>query len=187
MFAVDHWGVVPDIMTVAKGLTSGYVPMGAAIAKGEIARKFEPGSKQSFQHVVTFGGHAVASAAALVNLDLIERERLVENSAAMGQYLLEGLRGLMRHTIVGDVRGLGLMCAVELVRDRKTRARFGEEARTRLRKWLNAGFSDAGLLMMAGDRISIMPPLIVQRSDVERIVAVLDSTLAAVEHGVDLT
>src|SRR5262249_48713310 len=116
-----------------------------------------------------------------------ERERLVENSAAMGRDLLEGLRGLMRHAIVGDVRGLGLMCAVELVKDRKTRARFGEEARTRLRKWLSARFADAGLLMRDGDRISIMPPLIVQRSDVDRIVAVLDSTLAAVEHGVDLT
>ena len=125
MFACEHWGVTPDIMTLAKGITSGYVPMGAAIARKEIADAFIGSKDASFRHIFTFGGHPVAAAAGLKNIQIIEEEGLVENSATMGTYLLDGLQELKeKHPIIGDVRGLGLMCGMELVKDRSTKETF---------------------------------------------------------------
>jgi adenosylmethionine-8-amino-7-oxononanoate aminotransferase len=182
MFGIEHWDVEPDIMTVAKGLTSGYMPMGAAIAKAEIAEAFKPTTKEAFQHVMTFGGHAVASAAAMANLDIIEQEGLVENSAAMGAYLKEGLNGLRHHPSIGDVRGLGLMCAVELTKNRKARAGFNEQERRKLRQALTKKFLDAGISMSGGDRIPILPPLVVQKHEIERIVDAIDRSLSELEE-----
>jgi adenosylmethionine-8-amino-7-oxononanoate aminotransferase len=181
MFGIEHFGIVPDILTVAKGLTSGYAPMGAAITRSEFADRFKPGANEAFQHVVTFGGHAVASAAALANLEIIEQENLVENSAEMGSYLLEGLQNLKQHPSVGDVRGLGLLCALELVRDKKTREGFSNDERLTLRRSLSKKFSDAGVYLLAGDKITLMPPLIVQKHEIDMLVNVLDRALSELE------
>ena len=130
MFASEHWGVTPDIMTVAKGITSGYIPMGGAITRGNIADAFVGSQRVSFRHVITFGGHPVASAAALRNIQIMEDEDLPGNSARMGAYLLDGLKELQeKHQMIGDVRGLGLMCGMELVRDRETKETYPAERR----------------------------------------------------------
>ena len=121
-FGVNHFAVVPDIMVVAKGLTSGYAPMAAAIARREIADKLP-----IFLDVHTYGGHPVSAAAALANIGIIEREHLVENAATVGSYMIGLLEGLREHPIVGDVRGLGLFMAVELVRDAATHESFEPE------------------------------------------------------------
>ena len=125
-FGVDHFDVVPDIMVVAKGLTSGYAPMAAAIARREIAEKLP-----IFFDVHTYGGHPVSAAAALANIEIIEREDLVENAADGRGYMLGLLEGLRAHPIVGDVRGLGLFMAVELVRDPVRREDFAPDVRRR--------------------------------------------------------
>src|SRR5205823_272139 len=129
MFATDHWGVRPDIFTVAKALTSGYQPIGAAVASKNVADAFLGDDEKMFRHLITFGGNPAASAAALANLVIYDRERLVQNSADMGDYLFSRLQDLYKHPIVGQVRGgKGLLCAVEVVKDRTTRERFPAQA-----------------------------------------------------------
>ena len=159
MFASDHWGLVPDILVGAKGLSSGYQPIGAAIASKHVADTFIGGDREMFRHIFTFGGHPAACAAALANLDILEREGLVENAATMGSYLFDQLQTLYEHPIVGDVRGgLGLLCGIELVKDRDTRERF--PAYAGLGRKVTAAFLRHGLLArQRGDIIFLIPPL----------------------------
>ena len=129
MFATEHWGVTPDITTVAKALTSGYLPIGAAVASKKIADAFIGSEESAFRHLITFGGNPASCAAGLANLEIMEGEGMVENSAQMGDYLYEQLQTLYEHRIVGDVRGgKGLLAAVEIVKDRDTREKFPAEA-----------------------------------------------------------
>ena len=173
MFACEHWGITPDIMTVAKGITSGYIPMGGAILRKSIADSFVGSQKAAFRHVITFGGHPVAAAASLKNLEIMERECLADNSARMGRYLLDGLEELKeKHAIIGDVRGLGLFCGLEVVKDRQTKEYFPPEAELASR--LTQAFSDHGILLRGGDMMNIMPPLCVTTGEIDEIVAALD-------------
>ncbi len=124
MFASEHWNLVGDIMTMAKGLSSGYAPIGAVMCRPSVMAAFEGDNRLS--HLLTYGGHAAACAAALANLAIIEDEGLVENAARMGRLLMDGLEALRSHPTVGDVRGLGLLAGVELVKDKATKAKFEE-------------------------------------------------------------
>jgi taurine--2-oxoglutarate transaminase len=118
-FAVDHWGVVPDIMTVAKGLTSAYVPLGATIVSEPIAAYFE---EATFAAGLTYSSHAVGCAAAVACINVYKEDRLIENARAMGEILKAELEKLKdKHPSVGDVRAIGLFSLVELVRDKATR------------------------------------------------------------------
>ena len=176
MFASEHWGVTPDIMAVAKGLTSGYIPMGGAIARKPISDAFVGSQRAALRHVITFGGHPVASAAALKNIEIIEEDGLVKNSARMGRYLLDGLEELKdKHSVIGDVRGLGLMCAVEIVKDRETKEYFPPEAELGAR--LTQSFSENGIILRGGNAINIMPPLCITSSEVDEIVSALDRVI----------
>jgi adenosylmethionine-8-amino-7-oxononanoate aminotransferase len=177
LFACEHWGVVPDIMTVAKGITSGYAPMGAAIAGPKVTAKFNatPGREGGLNHVLSFGGHAAAAAAALKNIEILEQERLVENSAAMGAYLLEGLSNLRKHPLVGDVRGLGLLAAIELVRSKDTREPFRPSDQMPAR--VTAYMREQGLLARTYQVIEVGPPLVAGRKEVEKIVEVIERTV----------
>src|ERR1700761_454757 len=123
MFAHQHTGVSPDIIAVAKGISSAYMPLAATVVKNSVFDSFygDPAENRQVAQVNTYGGHPVAAAVALRNIEIIEAERLVDRSAEMGTYLLDGLRGLMRHKIVVDVRGKGLLLGVELVKDRTTK------------------------------------------------------------------
>ena len=173
MFACEHWGITPDIMTVAKGITSGYIPMGGAILRKSIADSFVGSQKAAFRHVITFGGHPVAAAASLKNIEIMEREQLADNSARMGRYLLDGLEELKeKHAIIGDVRGLGLFCGLEIVKDRQTKEYFAPEAELGSR--LTQAFSDQGILLRGGDMMNIMPPLCVTAGEIDEIVGALD-------------
>jgi adenosylmethionine-8-amino-7-oxononanoate aminotransferase len=176
MFAMEHWGVKPDITTVAKGLTSGYVPIGGAIASGKIADAFIGEGDTTFQHLITFGGNPVSSAAALANLDIMENENMVARSAEMGDYLYECLQTLRKYTIVGDVRGgKGLLCALELVKDRKTGEAFPKELK--LDKLAVRVMRENHMLGRAGHVIPIAPPLCITRDEIDEAVDRLDSVL----------
>ena len=172
-----NWDVKPDITTVAKSLTSGYSPLGAAIASKKIADAFLGGAEKTFRHLVTFGGHPVSSAAALANLDIFEQEDLVGNSRRMGDYLYDELQRLRDHEIVGDVRGgLGLLAAVELVQDREYKTPFPASAG--LAKRLPPLLFENGLVTFrAGDVISLCPPLMVDKDEVDFIVDAIDRSL----------
>jgi adenosylmethionine-8-amino-7-oxononanoate aminotransferase len=177
-FGVDHADVIPDIVVVAKGLTSGYAPMAAAITRPEIAERIP-----IFLDVHTYGGHPVSAAAALTNLRIIEREDLVGNAAAVGAHLLGLLDGLRAHRIVGDVRGLGLFAAIELTTDVATREGFA--VARRVDDQVAAVARSKGLFVRPlGGTIILGPPLTFTRAQAERTVAVLDAALSTVEASV---
>ena len=166
-------------MTVAKGITSGYIPMGGAITRAHIADAFVGSQRVSFRHVITFGGHPVASAAALRNIQIMEDEDLPGNSARMGAYLLDGLKELQeKHAMIGDVRGLGLMCGMELVRDRDTKETYPAEAD--LGNRLTSGFQENGLHLRGSDNMNVMPPLCVTSSEIDEIISIMDKVFTEV-------
>ena len=174
-FGVDHADVAPDIMVVAKGLTSGYAPMAAAIARREIAEKLP-----IFFDLHTYGGHPVSAAAALANIEIIEREDLVRNAADVGAHMLGLLEGLRSHPIVGDVRGVGLLMAVELMRDPIRHEDFAPDAG--VDNQVAAVAREMGLVVRPlGGTVLLGPPLIFTKSQAERAVDVLETAITRVE------
>ncbi|MDQ3698948.1 MAG: acetyl ornithine aminotransferase family protein [Gemmatimonadota bacterium] len=172
MFACEHDGIEPDILVVGKGLGSG-MPIGAIVAK-ESVMNWQPGS-----HGSTFGGNPVCCAAALATLAVVERE-LLGNTTRMGDRLMIGARGLAeRHRSIGDVRGLGLMIGLELVKDRETR----EPAPDVVHELVNRAFA-RGLLILGAGRSSLRlaPPLIVDEYDVDTALSIIDECLTEIEE-----
>ena len=185
MFATEHWGVQPDITTVAKALTSGYLPIGAAIARKEIADAFIGDEDSTFRHLITFGGNPASCAAGLANLDIMESEGMVQNSAEMGDYLYERLQTLYEHSIVGDVRGgMGLLAAVEIVKDRDTKEKFPKEAG--LSDKLTHHFNENRIMGRGQDVIPISPPLCITRDEVDQLVSRLDDAIGKTESELGL-
>lgn len=179
-FGSSALGMVPDVMTCAKAITSGYAPLGAVMVRPEIADAFLGAEGDKFMHGVTFGGHPASCAAALANLDILEREGLNERSREMGDYLQRELHAAVgNNPHVGEIRGMGLCVAIELVRDQATRAALDEPE---LMAWLSDQFKRRGLICRADDRlepvIQLAPPLNIPREDVDQIVA----TVAEVVH-----
>ena len=181
MLAAEHWDIKPDIFVVAKGLTSGYRAVGAAVASKEVADAFIGGEDATFRHLITFGGNPAGSAAGLANLEIMENEGLVENSANMGDYLCEQLQTLYEHPIVGDVRGgMGLFCGIELVKDRETRQSFPKEAD--LAKKFNGIMVKRSLLRLRlADKIILAPPLCITKDEVDYLVNELDGAIGELE------
>ena len=179
MFGVEHWDVVPDVMAVAKGITSSYLPLAAAIASRDVADAFA-GEDNVFAQALTFGGHPVAAAAALKNIEIIESDGLVQNSAKVGAYFFAQLEALKDdHAIIGDVRGLGLMLRMELVSDRETKERLPEELN--LGDRMKEKFRRRGLLLGGGQTINMTPPLCITQSEVDEIVGAVDGVLGEIE------
>lgn len=180
MFAADQFGVVPDIMTMAKGLSSGYAPVAAVAVKRSA---FEPFTEHgnAIGHLLTFGGHAVAAAAALKNIEILEREELAARSAELGRYLYDLASGLRDHPTVGDVRGgMGLLCGIELVRSKETKENFGTAHP--FIKQLALRLQERGLITRVWDVLHLAPPLVISRDELERIVEITDTCLTELEH-----
>ena len=179
-WGVEHFGVEPDLMTVAKQISSGYLPIAAVLVSERVAEAFRGGRERAFVSGITFAGHPVSCAVALRNLEIIERERLVENAGRVGEYLGSQLRRIAeRHRIVGEARGVGLLWALEIVRDRDTREPFPPEADLPGR--LTRALRERGLLTRAGNLLYIAPPLVLNREEADAIVDIVDDALAAVE------
>lgn len=185
MFAMDHFGIVPDIMTVAKGITSSYLPLAATIASTHIADAFA-GEDNIFRQALTFGGHPVTAAVALKNIEIIERDELVNNSASMGAYFLERLQGLQeRHPSVGDVRGIGLLVGLELVSDRESKAPFDESLQ--VSKWLTEKMNDRGVIMrFNAGKVTLGPPLCITSDDIDELVDAMDGAIGELEGELSL-
>ncbi len=181
-FGAQRFDYEPDIITCAKGLTSGYQPMGAVLFGDRIADKLLE-TEAMYMHGITFGGHPIVAAAALKNLEIMEREGVLENVRNNEGYLRDQLHGLMeRHEIIGDVRGAGYFWAMELVKDRATKETFSEEeCNVLLRDFLSPTLLSEGLLCRADDRgdpaIQISPPLITTRDQIDEAIAVFDRVL----------
>ncbi len=180
-FAMNRFEVTPDIITCAKGMTSGYVPMGAMIVSDELFEPFAHG-ENTFLHGYTWGGHPVGAAVALANLDLMEREDImthVRTSEAGFRAVLEGLRDL---PIVGDVRGAGFFYGIEMVKDKDTKETFTPaECDRLLRGFLSKELFDAGLYCRADDRgdpvIQLAPPLICDQGHFDEVAGILRDVL----------
>jgi 4-aminobutyrate aminotransferase len=168
MFAGQHWGVAPDIMTLAKGLGSG-LPIGLIVAKKKIMERWPRGA-----HGNTYGGNPICCAAALATLDLVERE-YAGNAAEVGEYFIDRLRELQtRHEVIGDVRGKGLMIGVELVTDRAAR----NPARELCEAVLHRAFHNGLILLSCGvSTVRFMPPLMITKGDVDEAFSILEASL----------
>ena len=186
MFAIEHWDIVPDILTVAKGIISSYLPLAATIVKREVADHFA-GKDNVLTHVFTFGGHPVSAAASLKNIEIIENEGMVRNSAETGAYFVEQLSALQEdHPTIDNVRGLGLLLTVELSSDRETRTPFPPDVKIASR--LNDRFKEHGLIFrVRNETLNIGPPLCITRDEVDRIVRAIDLSLGEVERDLGIS
>jgi taurine---2-oxoglutarate transaminase len=187
-FACENWDVVPDILTVAKGINSGYVPLGAMIIRPQLREwvrdKFFPGG-------LTYAGHPLACASAVASIEVFREEGVVENAAEVGSYLGEGLRGLAeRHPSIGDVRGLGCFWGVELVKNRESREMLvpfngSGEATAPVARLVKAALERGLYLMTHWNVIMVVPPLTITRDEVDEGLAILDEALAIADEYVE--
>ena len=181
-FGSDFYGLKPDMMTIAKGLTSGYIPMGGLIVRDEVVAVLNEGG--DFNHGFTYSGHPVAAAVALENIRILREEKIIEKvHAETAPYLQKRLRELNDHPLVGEVRGVGLLGAIELVQDKATRKRNeGKGVGMICRQFC----FDNGLIMRAvGDTMIIAPPLVISKSEIDELVTkarkCLDLTLEVLQ------
>jgi adenosylmethionine-8-amino-7-oxononanoate aminotransferase len=185
MFACDDFNYVPDMITCAKGMTSGYSPIGAMIASDRLFEPFKKGLN-SFPHGYTFGGHPVSAAVAMANLDVFEREGLNDHVKRNAPAFRATLERLLDLPIVGDVRGEGYFYGIELVKDKNTRETFNDDESERLlRGYLSKALFDAGIYCRADDRgdpvVQLAPPLIIGQPEFDEIESRLRSVLKDAE------
>jgi taurine--2-oxoglutarate transaminase len=185
-FACENWDVVPDILTVAKGINSGYVPLGAMVISETIADWVR---SKPFAGGLTYSGHPLACASAVASIEAFREEGIVENAAAQGDYLRDALAGLQdRHPSIGEVRGLGLFWGLELVRSRETREPLvpfnaGGEAAAPVTQLTKAALDRGLYLFVHWNVVVICPPLNITREELDEGLSVLDEVLAlADEH-----
>ncbi|HVX19989.1 MAG TPA: aspartate aminotransferase family protein [Acidimicrobiales bacterium] len=180
-FGAAKYGYLPDIITVAKGLTSGYAPLGAMIATDRLVEPFLHGDR-SFAHGFTFAGHPVSCAVAMANLDVFERDGILDHVRATQGSFRAALEGLGDLPIVGEVRGDGFFYGIELVKDKATRETFSdEESEFLLRGFLSGALFDSGLICRADDRgdpvVQLAPPLICGQAEIDLMAEVLRNVL----------
>ncbi len=183
-FAVDHWNVVPDIMTMAKGLTSAYAPLGAVAMKPEIAATF---NEKVFQGGLTYNGHPISLAAAIANIQVMQDDHLVEKAKKTGKVMKEMLDELVeRHPSIGEVRSIGLFGAIELVKDRQTRepaAPYGTSSpeMNEIKKYL---LDNGVFLYTHWNLILLIPPLIITEEQLAEGLSIIDQAIAITDRNV---
>jgi adenosylmethionine-8-amino-7-oxononanoate aminotransferase len=180
-FGSERYDIRPDLMTIAKGLSSSYASIGAVVATDRVMEPFMQDTRM-YAHGITFGGHPVQSAVALKNIEIMKRDRIVEHVAETQDTFRQTLSQLLDLPIVGDVRGTGFFYAVELVKDKETRESFDEEeCESLLRGFLSPRLFERGLICRSDDRgdpvVQISPPLVAQQEEFDQIVSILGDVL----------
>ncbi len=193
-FGYQHFNVQPDIVTMAKGVASGYAAISCTVTTEKVFQDFiaDPADHDAyFRDISTFGGCTAGPAAALVNMDIIERENLLDNCAKMGDRLLNGLKGLMdKHAIIGDVRGKGLFAGIEIVKDRATKEPIAEP----IANAVVGAAKAAGVIIGKTSRsfrefnntLTLCPALIATEADIDAIVAGIDKAFTTIEQKFNL-
>jgi adenosylmethionine-8-amino-7-oxononanoate aminotransferase len=192
-FGVDHWNVVPDMIVVGTGLSSGYTPIYTVIVKEAIHAAIRDGSGV-FIHGHTYSQNPLSAAIACAVMDYLAKHDLVAKSARMGDYLLKALQGLYRHEFVGDIRARGLFAGIEFVQDRKTKATF--DPKLKLNALMGNRAFQKGLITypggggadgVNGDHLLLAPPLIITEKEIDEMVSILDETFSEIfkEVGTD--
>jgi adenosylmethionine-8-amino-7-oxononanoate aminotransferase len=179
-FALSRYGIEPDMVTFAKGITSGYFPLGGLGVSDKIAAALDSATgAQTWMHAFTYSAHPVGCAVALANLDILERENLLARAAELGQRLMQRLRTLESHPHVGEVRGLGLMVAVELVADKQSRAEF--PAAEQIGRRVHAATQERGMFTrMRGDIYNFAPCYVATDAQIDRMVEILGDSIESV-------
>ena len=177
-FGIDHFDIQPDIMTMAKGISSGYLPLGAVGVTDEVMDPID-----IFQHLHTYGNHPVSCATALKNIEIIKRENLIENSHKMGIYFLERLKTLEHHPIVGEVRGTGLWTAIDLTTDKGKRLLFPGD---RMNRIIDRAKGKGLIIKTMGHALEFAPPLIIRKEEINEAVEILDQCLTEEEKEMGL-
>ncbi|CAE6884024.1 MULTISPECIES: aspartate aminotransferase family protein [Pseudomonas] len=181
-FGSDFFGNTPDMMTIAKGLTSGYIPMGGLIVRDEIVEVLNQGG--DFNHGFTYSGHPVAAAVGLENLRILREEKIIERvKAETAPYLQKRLRELADHPLVGEVRGVGMLGAIELVKNKATRERYSSDQGVGMICRTHC-FANGLIMRAVGDTMIISPPLVISNAEIDELVSkarqCLDLTLAEI-------
>ncbi|WP_121664891.1 aminotransferase family protein [Metabacillus litoralis] len=181
-FGIDHYGVTPDMMCFAKGVTSGYAQLGGVMISETLHKEFKELSTGTLLHGYTYSGHAMACAVALKNIEIIERENLIENAAVMGQEMLKGFQSVQeKHSIIGEVRALGLMGAIEIVKDKQTNERFASPLAPQLvNEAAKRGLILRSVVFDGQDTLVFAPPLIMTKEDITSLISILDETFTSV-------
>lgn len=184
-WGIDHWGVEPDVIAAAKGLSGGYLPLGACIVSDGVAEVF----KGPFAHGHTYGSHPVTCAVGAAVLEYTERHKLVERSAKLGEHLHKKLKVLYDHPTVGDIRGKGIFAGIEFVKDKATKEPFPADVAFYHRvvehcfeKKLLVYPGVATVDGYVGDHIQVAPPLVVTKEQIDEIVALLDGAIGEAEE-----
>jgi adenosylmethionine-8-amino-7-oxononanoate aminotransferase len=186
MFGHQHWGISPDIMAVAKGIVSAYLPIAATVVKNEVFQSFygDPQANRQVAQVNTYGGHPAAAAVAVRNIEIMLEEGLVKRSAEMGKYLMDALQTLKQRKHVGDVRGKGLLIGIELVQDRTTKQQVTPQQLTSVVDFCR----DNGVIVgrsgggpRHSNTITLSPPLVITRGECDRLAEVLDKAIARLD------
>ncbi len=180
-FGSQYYGNAPDLMPIAKGLTSGYIPMGGVVVRDEIVEVLNQGGE--FYHGFTYSGHPVAAAVALENIRILREEKIIEKvKAETAPYLQKRWQGLADHPLVGEARGVGMVAALELVKNKKTRERFTDKGVGMLCR--EHCFRNGLIMRAVGDTMIISPPLVIDPSQIDELITLarkcLDQTAAAV-------
>ncbi|MBT2739935.1 aspartate aminotransferase family protein [Bacillus sp. ISL-77] len=182
-FGMDHYGVAPDMMCFAKGVTSGYAQLGGVMISEDIHKDLSEFSEGTLLHGYTYSGHPMACAVALKNLEILESENLIENARLMGEELLEGFKQLQsKRNIVGDVRALGLMGAVEIVKNKETREKFEEPLAPKIvTEATKRGLICRSVVFDKQDTLVFAPPLIINQDEMNELIHILNEAIWAVE------
>ena len=179
MWGLEHWGVEPDMIQYAKAITSGYFPLGGTGVSDKIADVLDSG-EEVWMHAYTYSAHPVGCAVAMANLDIVQAEDFPTQAAEKGRTLLDGLKErLDNHPHVGEVRGLGLMVAVEIVEDRQTKAEFAADEKVGAR--INQAMQNHGLFSrMRGDVVCLAPPIVITDQELEQIIDAVTNAIGDV-------
>ena len=169
-FGIEHFGIQPDIMTMAKGISSGYVPLGAV---GCIDEVIDPIG--TFEHIHTYANHPVSCAAGLKNIEILDQENLIERAAEIGEYFLDQLKSLEEHPIVGEVRGTGCWLGIDFTTDKKTRAMFPIEG---LGNIVQRALGKGLIIKLMGQALELAPPLIIEKSDIDWGIKIIHECVA---------
>jgi len=180
-FGCDTFDIEADLMPIAKGLSSGYLPIGGVMVSDEIAEVLKSGG--DFHHGFTYSGHPVSAAVALENLRILRTEGIIDRvKTQTAPYMQSQLRTLADHPLVGEVRGVGMLGAVELVQDKASRRRYADEGQTGT-LCRDKALEEGLILRATGDTMLMSPPLVINRAEIDELVAktrqALDNTLAA--------
>jgi len=183
-FGTRMWGVKADLWCLAKGISSGYVPLGATAISARVAQAFDASdaAMSAVTHGYTYSAHPVAAAAALATLDILEREDIVGNAATQGAHLMARLQELGRRSrLIGDVRGVGLMVCIEMVADQATKRPFGRGAKE-VAQVAREAYRRGAMIRTSGPNIILSPALTIERAQVDLLCDILEESFAAVEQ-----